>query len=440
MTIAWIKLFNSLPDHPKSDELAVLLGDERAWTYVVQLWLWVSRIRPEGSLAGIPDEIVAKRGGWQGRAEAFVEALRAARFLDEDRTLHGWDEIQGAYRRKAEAEAERKRAARAAAKEAKASGGRRPDGARTSAGRPRTSGVEKKRSEEIREEEKRESEREPGSVPAADPATHARAHEVDPSPPSPEPRPTRSAAPEPRPDAVPDVPPSSGSRPADVPMPSAGRPQDGARTSQGQAADARRPSTDAPPRRARVMGEGVVGMAERAAEPKTVEELLALPYRGRTLGEDLRERFTALDGKNGRLHLDEAIADSWHWHRREDDAGRRRWSVRELPGKVADQVSKKNDVAQRNLREQQREEQRAAEARARAPDAVAPAPSPEVARRIEQRRRYNVVASELRERGERVPPFDEWVATTSSAPDAPDEMPVDLKALMQEAAARAAGR
>jgi len=97
--LPWIKVYGDLPTHRKSVTLAAILGDPRAWTYVVELWLWVSRHAPEGDLGKMPDAAVAAVSGWRGDAFAFVNALRVAGFLDETR-VHGWHEHNGAHFRK----------------------------------------------------------------------------------------------------------------------------------------------------------------------------------------------------------------------------------------------------------------------------------------------------------------------------------------------------
>lgn len=97
--LPWIKVYGDLPTHRKSVTLAALLGDARAWTHVVELWLWVSRHAPEGDLGTMPDAAVAHVAGWRGDATAFVTALRTAGFLDGTH-VHGWHEHNGAHFRK----------------------------------------------------------------------------------------------------------------------------------------------------------------------------------------------------------------------------------------------------------------------------------------------------------------------------------------------------
>ena len=93
MNLPWIKVYKDLPEHPKSDELAARLGDERAWTYVVQMWFWVAKTRPDGELAGVPDSMIASKAGWRGDPATFVEALFQSGFIDGHegvRSVHNW--------------------------------------------------------------------------------------------------------------------------------------------------------------------------------------------------------------------------------------------------------------------------------------------------------------------------------------------------------------
>jgi hypothetical protein len=101
MSLPWIRVYNDLPDHPKSDHLAAILQEPRAWTHVVELWLWVSRVRPDGSLKGLHPVVIARRAGWIGDPITFVDAMRQAGFLDGDQ-IHDWTEYQGAHAKKLE--------------------------------------------------------------------------------------------------------------------------------------------------------------------------------------------------------------------------------------------------------------------------------------------------------------------------------------------------
>lgn len=92
MSLPWIKLHARLRRHRKSDVLSELLGRRRAWTHVVERWMWASEECPDGDLSGLPAKVIARAAGWTGNADRFVDALRGAGFLLGDQ-IHAWDEI-----------------------------------------------------------------------------------------------------------------------------------------------------------------------------------------------------------------------------------------------------------------------------------------------------------------------------------------------------------
>jgi hypothetical protein len=149
MTISWLRLSVSLPTHPKSDFLEVALNTPRAWTYVIELWCWASQARPHGNLDGLPASMIAKRAGWTGDADRFVDALRSTGWIDEDDCLSGWWETYGGLLEKADSDAARKRESRGAGPKPV----RRTSSGPTRAALPDGAGrLEKRREEERREE------------------------------------------------------------------------------------------------------------------------------------------------------------------------------------------------------------------------------------------------------------------------------------------------
>ena len=181
MSFPWIKVFNNLPDHPKSDALASALGSPRAWTHLVELWLWASRVKPDGNLAGVADLIVAKRAGWEGDPVAFVDALTSTGWLTPSRMLNDWEEHQGAVRDKAisdrEKAAEKREAKRGPSKRKRSPGTGPATPPGTGPGREERRG-EEKREEETRRDSERESARAlltPEVVPPSAEAERARA-------------------------------------------------------------------------------------------------------------------------------------------------------------------------------------------------------------------------------------------------------------------------
>jgi hypothetical protein len=103
MSLPWIKLAADLPDHPKSLHLSAVLRQERAWTHVVQLWLWASKHAPDGDISKHPAHVIEHAAGWRGDPGELVDAMEEVGFLHEaTRTLAGWEKHQGAHIRKRE--------------------------------------------------------------------------------------------------------------------------------------------------------------------------------------------------------------------------------------------------------------------------------------------------------------------------------------------------
>ncbi len=152
--MAWTKLFQSLPTHPKTLELADLLAfpdPDLAWAKVARLWLWALDYCPDGRLMvnsrPLSDAVIANAAGFHGDATVFVTAAVQAGFLEwtqggpGGRTLqiHDWQEGGGALHEARQADATRKRNNRKGARPADVL----PDGVRR---------VEKSRVEKSREE------------------------------------------------------------------------------------------------------------------------------------------------------------------------------------------------------------------------------------------------------------------------------------------------
>jgi hypothetical protein len=99
--LPWIEIETDLPTHPKSVRLALKLGDNRAWTYMVQLWLWCAEQVPTGRIDG-EDAIalIAFGAGWTGDASRFVTAGIESGFIDRDGesfVMHGLAERLAAH-------------------------------------------------------------------------------------------------------------------------------------------------------------------------------------------------------------------------------------------------------------------------------------------------------------------------------------------------------
>lgn len=249
MTLSWIKLATNIPAHPKSDLLEAALATPRAWTHVVELWLWATHARSSGDLSGLPAGIIAKRAGWGGDPEAFVEALRLTGWLDENSHLHGWADTYGRALEKSVKDAGRR-------SDARAGPAHPPRGA--SAAQALAPQVEEKRREESRREEKRES--------AAPPA---------------------------------------------APPPSPVESEDQAETQQERAESryAKRVAGQAYEQHnsKKAAAEAIYG------RPQTPRDLLLLEVDGEPLASTWGKRFRALDGKAGRPTLAEVVENLWKY-------------------------------------------------------------------------------------------------------------------------------
>jgi len=132
--MAWIESHQALRDHPKTKRLARALGVARvtAVGYLHFLWWWCVDYAPDGDLNRFSDADIADGCEWADAPDAFVSALGAAGFLDADRRVHDWGDYTGLLVTKREADAERKRMARARLADVRrTSNGRLPDGDRT---------------------------------------------------------------------------------------------------------------------------------------------------------------------------------------------------------------------------------------------------------------------------------------------------------------------
>jgi len=99
--MAWIESHQSLRNHKKllllrektGASAAVLIG------HLHLLWWWALDNAPDGNLSELSPEIIAETADWDGEAEAFVDALVYAKFLDRgdsgSLSLHNWHDYAG---------------------------------------------------------------------------------------------------------------------------------------------------------------------------------------------------------------------------------------------------------------------------------------------------------------------------------------------------------
>ena len=118
MGLPWIRVYASLPTHRKALHLGAILREPRAWTHLVQLWLWASEHQPSGIIPGPAAPLVVEQvAGWRGDPGALADALVVTGWLTRDGdalVIHDWDDHQLPHIEKAERDKERVRRWRAA--------------------------------------------------------------------------------------------------------------------------------------------------------------------------------------------------------------------------------------------------------------------------------------------------------------------------------------
>lgn len=80
--LPWFKQQVDLRRDPRSLILGDILGDPRAWTYVVEMRMHLAEHAPTGCVSGAHAAIAFERGaGWTGERGALLSALREAGFV-----------------------------------------------------------------------------------------------------------------------------------------------------------------------------------------------------------------------------------------------------------------------------------------------------------------------------------------------------------------------
>jgi hypothetical protein len=115
----WIELHDTMPGHWKTEGLAkeLEINQAHAAGILCCLWTWALNNAPDGDLARLSEEKLARECYWTlGRP--LLPALKACGFVDGDDKIHDWSDYTGRLMEKREANARRMRLARARQRQA----------------------------------------------------------------------------------------------------------------------------------------------------------------------------------------------------------------------------------------------------------------------------------------------------------------------------------
>jgi len=123
----WIESHQTLARHPKVIRLAARLKINRAQAlgHLHLLWWWTLDFSPEGDLSVFSAPEIALGAEWSGDGEEFLAALQQTGWIDEDLSLHDWEDYAGKLLQRRRRNTQRKQEARAKAaaeEEARAEG------------------------------------------------------------------------------------------------------------------------------------------------------------------------------------------------------------------------------------------------------------------------------------------------------------------------------
>ena len=110
--MAWIEAHQELANHPKTLKLSLLLKIPKAQVIgmLLLLWWWAVDYAPDGDLSKFDITILSDIMGYKGKDQKkVVEALITAGFLNEDITIHDWNEYTGRLIERRETEKEYKK-------------------------------------------------------------------------------------------------------------------------------------------------------------------------------------------------------------------------------------------------------------------------------------------------------------------------------------------
>lgn len=117
--LPWLKVYTDLPRDPRSLVLGDMLGDPRAWTYVIQFRMYLADNAPSGRLRGPYADVAFERcAGWTGERGRLLKSMRDAGFVRAGPARDGegtevedldWAREQGAHVAKVERDAKKPR-------------------------------------------------------------------------------------------------------------------------------------------------------------------------------------------------------------------------------------------------------------------------------------------------------------------------------------------
>lgn len=115
--LPWFKQQVDLRRDPRALILGDILGDVRAWTYVVEMRMYLAEHAPTGCVSGAHADIALERGsGWTGERGRLLAGLRDAGFISTTPAREGlgmqiedldWVREQGAHVKKFQSDAKK---------------------------------------------------------------------------------------------------------------------------------------------------------------------------------------------------------------------------------------------------------------------------------------------------------------------------------------------
>ncbi len=85
----YVRLYVSYFSHRKTRKLRSLIGDAALWL-PPRLWTYAAVNQPDGNFSEYSADDIAEFVGYKGDAQALLEALLQAQFLDADLKIHDW--------------------------------------------------------------------------------------------------------------------------------------------------------------------------------------------------------------------------------------------------------------------------------------------------------------------------------------------------------------